>query len=105
MALLATQAVLPNGLKLTLTAGAATQTVDCSNGITYLRVVNGDASATTVTRTTPNTDIDGNAITDPTRSVPAGETWDFWLNPATLGSPCTVALSNTTSITVAAYTH
>lgn len=103
MALLATQTVSPGGVKLTLSAGASSQTVDCSNGRTLFRVVNGSGGSINVTRTTPSTDADGNAITDPVTAVPNGETWDFWLNPNTLGSIATVALSGTSSVTVAAY--
>ena len=104
MALLATQTVTPGGVKLTLSAGASSQTVDCSGGRTILRVVNGSGSSINVTRTTPGTDLDGNAITDAVTAVPNAETWDFWLNPNTLGSIATVALSATTTVTVAAYT-
>lgn len=104
MALLANQAVTAGGVKLTMSAGASSQTVDCSNANTVFRVTNGSGGSINVTRTTPGTDADGNAITDPVTAVPAGETWDFWLNPLTLGAIATVALSATSSITVAAYT-
>lgn len=104
MALLATQSVSPAGKKLTLTAGASSQTIDCSNRRTCVRVVNGSGSSMNVTRVTPGTDADGNSISDAVTAVPAGETWDFWLNPDTLGSIAQVDLSATTTITIAAYT-
>ena len=104
MALLANQTVTAGGVKLTLSAGAASQTVDCSNKMTFFRVVNGSGGSINVTRATDATDADGNTITDPVTAVPNGETWDFWLNPNTLGSIAEVALSGTSSVTVAAYT-
>ncbi len=104
MALLANQTVTAGGVKLTLSAGAASQTVDCSNGRTFFRVVNGSGGSINITRTTPSTDADGNTISDAVTAIPDGETWDLWLNPNTLGSIATVALSGTSSVTVAAYT-
>ncbi len=104
MALLATQTVSPGGVKLTMSAGASLQTVNCENKMTFLRVTNGSGGSINVTRSTPATDADGNTISDAVTAVPNGETWDFWLNPNTLGSVAEVALSGTSSVTVAAYT-
>jgi len=87
-----------------VTAASAPHTIDCANGRTYTEIVNGSGGSINVTITTPNTDINGNAIADAVFAVAAGARRLIPLNPAVYGAIASVAFSSTTTITFAAIT-
>lgn len=104
MALLATQQMTDSGLAAAYSAVAASDTVDISNGRTFLHVKNGGGSADTVTLVTPGT-VSGLAIADRSINVPAGsERLIGPLDPGLYGSIVTVQHSFLTSVTAAAVT-
>lgn len=104
MALLATQQMTDSGAAISYSAVAASDTVDCSNGRTFLHVKNGGGSPDTVTLVTPGT-VSGLAIADRTISVPAGaERLIGPLDPGLYGAIATVQHSFITSVTAAAVT-
>lgn len=104
MALQTNQLIDPaTGLVASYGASASDpHTVDAASGRVFLAVANGSGAPITVTVTTPYTDINGNAIADPTFTVAAGATRLIALNPAVYGAIASVAFSATTSVTFAA---
>jgi len=85
------------------TAASGPHTVDCSNGRTWLSVINGSGGDITVTVTTPGTDANGNAIADAAFTV-TNSTSPFFipLNPAIYGATASIAFSGSSSVTIAA---
>lgn len=76
-----------------------------NNGTTFLRVVNADASPTTLTIVTTFT-REGLALADQTVTVTAGTAKTIGpFNTATYGTTTTVTYSNVTSVTVACWTY
>lgn len=107
MALIATQQMSATGTQAAYSAASASDTVDISNGRTFLHVKNGGGSSDTVTVATPGTVGPSLAIADLTVAVANGtEKFIGPLDPAVFGSAgiATVAHSFTTSVTVAAVT-
>lgn len=102
MALLATQQMTDAGAAISYSAASASDTVDISNGRTFLHVKNAGGSSDTVTLVTPGT-VAGLAIADRTVAVANGtEKFIGPLDPALYGPVVTVTNSFTTSVTVAA---
>lgn len=103
MALLTVAPIVVAGTTDTL-AQAANCTVDCSNGRTFLTVLNGSGGSINVTIVTPGTDDDGNAIADRVIAVGAGVRKHLRLNPGTYSGIADVAYSATADVTHAAHT-
>ena len=104
MALLATQQMTDAGAAVSYSAVSASDTVDISNGRTFLHVKNAGGSSDTVTLVTPGT-VSGLAIADRTVAVANGtERFIGPLDPALYGPVVTVQHSFTTSVTAAAVT-
>lgn len=103
MALLTTQQMTSAGAAITaVSAAGGGDTLDISNGRTFLWCNNGGGSSITVTLVTPGT-VDGDlTVQDRAVSVTNG-TWKMIgpLNPAVYGSVVSITYSGVTTVTVA----
>lgn len=104
MATLSVENINLTGLNATYSAVSASDEFPNTSGNIIIHVKNGDASANTVSITTPKT-VDGLAVADAGGSVPAGE--ERFFGPFKRGlfndgsGNVTVTHSNTTSNTIA----
>lgn len=104
MATLSVENISLTGLNATYNAVSASDEFPNTSGRIFIHVKNGDASANTVSITTPKT-FEGLAVADAGGSVPAGE--DRFFGPFKPGlfndssGNVTVTHSNTTANTIA----
>lgn len=103
MAVLSVQQMAHTGTTVTYgSAAAGGDTVDISNGRTFLHVKNGGTSQT-VTLATPGK-VSGLDIADNAVTVASGEKFIGPLDPSLYGSVASIAYSAVTSVTIAAVT-